>query len=426
MGNKNNFVFMFGLILALSMVYASEIHEEFWNESEYFFQKSTSNQIPEGSSTSWRLVTPEGVIGDVNSPTGDFLFAEYFYSTHGSIVDDEIVFTYHQELLNDFEWVAMQWSVDSGRWNPFMNLVASGENVTIISDYGEYSGTEQEFNFSWHTTNSSTLFYNNYHPITSGIFPDWAVANVSIATLNLTGHSFNSTLHLQNVTLYFEDNQSLNISIANETNFNDSVSIDLSDAINNQYPNGFSNIPIDIVADGYGYVKIDGFYMEYLRGNQIISPVGDYSSTLIPYKIYAPDMDFCTYWITISTGILHFPNTTISCDNLEENTYVSSKDTDYIFHFYANNSEGESVYLQSNFSTTPNAQIVSVGGGGGGNIIETESPKKESVCLIYYEPLDEAWSQFNEDLTWDSFLIVWETFWDRLLCDSAGSIVPVV
>ncbi len=124
------------------------------------------------------------------------------------------------------------------------------------------------------------------------------------------------------------------------------------------------------------YSNIDINWLEYTSPNSTITePTGEYTTTEIPYNVSTSDnweTDFCTYWVTRGAS-LEVANTSVTCSNeITGNTYVSSENTNYVFHFWVNDTSGNTNYSSSSFSTSSDATVIVQGGGGGGSTIITE------------------------------------------------------
>jgi len=143
---------------------------------------------------------------------------------------------------------------------------------------------------------------------------------------------------------------------------------------------GYSETCEDLNADYFCDAKLtlDTNSIDYLAYTEvelinpdieIITPIGEYSTTEISYNISATDNDrlnFCTYWITRGAS-LEVGNTTLSCsDYITGLAYVSSQNTVYMFHSFVSDRFGNSNYTNQSFSTGLNATIVTAPGGGGG------------------------------------------------------------
>ena len=117
------------------------------------------------------------------------------------------------------------------------------------------------------------------------------------------------------------------------------------------------------------YSNINITWTESIAPNVTITkPTGEYSTTEIPYNISAIDnweTDFCTYWVTRGAS-LEVANTSVTCSNeITGSLYVSSQNTNYVFHFFANDTSGNSNKTNQTFSTSENATIIVAPSGGG-------------------------------------------------------------
>ena len=119
------------------------------------------------------------------------------------------------------------------------------------------------------------------------------------------------------------------------------------------------------------YSNINITWTEPVSPNLTITePTGEYATTQITYNISATDnyqTDTCLYWVTRGAS-LEVANTSVTCSSeITGDLYVSSQNTDYVFHFFVNDTSGNSNYSNSSFSTALNATIITPPSGGGGS-----------------------------------------------------------
>lgn len=117
------------------------------------------------------------------------------------------------------------------------------------------------------------------------------------------------------------------------------------------------------------YSTIDINWLESTNPNLTITkPTGEYTTSVIPYNVSTSDdyaTDFCTYWVMRGASV-EVANTTVNCSSeITGNLSVSSQNTNYAFHFFVNDTSGNSNTTTSNFSTSEDAIIIITGGGGG-------------------------------------------------------------
>lgn len=189
-------------------------------------------------------------------------------------------------------------------------------------------------------------------------------------------------------------------------------------------------IPFIFHSDSAGILGVTDLnitWSESIAPNLTISqPVGSKNSLTILYSANASDnyaLQTCKYWVMRGASV-EVANTTITCNSsLTGDFTVSSQNTNYVFWAYVEDYSGNSNTTSSNFSTTIDATI----SGGGGSVPQTIKESEEDIvsCDIYREPLETAWNNFLTESTWDNFIILWNAFWNRSLCDSASSIVPI-
>lgn len=133
-------------------------------------------------------------------------------------------------------------------------------------------------------------------------------------------------------------------------------------------------------------------------------------------------LDTCYYNITKGAST-EKSNTFINCSNFTD-IYSLSSEGIYSLNVWANstlNGASNSTFKFFTYSTF-------ISGGGGGGTITTITDDGDvliDVCEQFRIPLDVAWESFLEDSNIDNLKILWTAFWNRSLCDSAGSIVPI-
>ncbi len=106
----------------------------------------------------------------------------------------------------------------------------------------------------------------------------------------------------------------------------------------------------------------------------INTPKIEYNTTAIPYNatVTEDNPSFCTYWVTRGAST-EVANSSVTCTSATGTLYVSSIGTDYVFHFFTNDTSGNSNYTNSSFSVSSGGTIVLPPSGGGGGVYSTTS-----------------------------------------------------
>lgn len=209
------------------------------------------------------------------------------------------------------------------------------------------------------------------------------------------------------------------------------------------YSNGICNVPFLFASNTSGILQYSAINITWNDTTSplinITEPTGQKSATQINYTLNASDnwlLDKCLYWITRGAS-LEVANTTLTCsNNITGSAYVSSVGTNYTFHFWINDTSGNSNYTTSNFSTSSGAVIVTPpatsGGGGGGSIIEDirdllskNETEYGKVCETLYPALKNSWNIFTNQPNIENFKALWFSYWDYITCKGSASITPL-
>jgi len=182
------------------------------------------------------------------------------------------------------------------------------------------------------------------------------------------------------------------------------------------------------------YSDININWLEYTKPNlTIISPNETYTSTTyLPINITAADdsqLDYCFFNVTRGAS-LEVANTEIA--NCNTTTFTVSGDATYIFNACVNDTSGNQNCSSTTFKTVnyiPPPSSPSSSGGGGSfirDIITTETMPEVSSCEPFGPAFNEAFTKAREEsFGFESIKILWNAFWDVVLCKSAASIIPI-
>ena len=167
------------------------------------------------------------------------------------------------------------------------------------------------------------------------------------------------------------------------------------------------------------------FVVLYTPPNITINlPTGTLSSKTITINITIQNSTDAYCEFNISRGASsEVANTEIV--NCKNTTALVSSDADYIIWVMVNNTFNYRNISNQSFSVDTTTDGVIGGGGGGGTTDEVEEEVIVITCEIYRTPLNEAWKKLGEDFNFENVKGLWNSFWDRGLCDGAGSIVPI-
>lgn len=167
----------------------------------------------------------------------------------------------------------------------------------------------------------------------------------------------------------------------------------------------------------------------------IVHPNNTYTGiTYIPLNFTAVDnyyLSYCYYNVTRGAS-LEIANTQIT--NCQNTTFTVSGDANYVINLCANDTTSNinctsASFTTSNYVAPPTPG--SPGGGGGGSvtiekIIETLKEKLPTkICDKGLLPLKDAWKDFKDKKSWDTFKTLWYSYWDYTLCKNAASFIPV-
>ena len=288
--------------------------------------------------------------------------------------------------------------------------------IGLLADYTPLITSEVDNCF--YDVNSSGLIYNSSLDYVSlnndmkniSLYTDWNISNFSNASdtiwkiydgystpflsfetnsihldnpffyekPNSTGVNFSVSYYnwndLINLTFYiYAPNGSMIISNYSEITGSSGVSVFYSTPFSDS---GYYNWNVE-VCDSSGFCDMSffnsSFYYDISNPSVVINKpeVISYNTTEIPYNVTATDnygLETCKYWVTRGAS-LEVANTTIPCSSLTGNLFVSSIGTDYVFHFFANDTSGNINTTTSNFSVSASGTVVVPAGGSGGSTV---------------------------------------------------------
>ena len=120
------------------------------------------------------------------------------------------------------------------------------------------------------------------------------------------------------------------------------------------------------------YSALDIDWTESTNPNLTINqPIGAKTSKTVSYIVNATDnyqTDYCSYWVTRGAS-LEIANTSVTCSDSVTGDFVVSGDASYIFHFFVNDTSGNSNTTSSNFSVDTSTSGTILGGGGGSTVV---------------------------------------------------------
>lgn len=161
----------------------------------------------------------------------------------------------------------------------------------------------------------------------------------------------------------------------------------------------------------------------------IVSPSGTSSSPniTINYSIGSVgDVNYTYYNITKGASTEKENTPLNASDGFYNDTYTLTGEGTYIINLWANQSGGISNTTSIALTYTAGVVVVVSGGGGGGVSPDTEETIKTETCEIYVQPFASSIEKFKEETTFENFVALIKAFFDRSICDSAGSIVPII
>lgn len=159
----------------------------------------------------------------------------------------------------------------------------------------------------------------------------------------------------------------------------------------------------------------------------INEPSGTIGNKTVTINITTADeREADTCWFNISRGAsTEVGNTQI--ENCHNSTATVSSDADYVLWVFVNDTVGNTNVTSSAFTVDTSVPVVTGGGGGGTPITAVPEPTEfVSVCVSFEEIFRDSWenSKLEESII-KKIDLVWNAFWDFMLCKSASSIVPI-
>ena len=117
-------------------------------------------------------------------------------------------------------------------------------------------------------------------------------------------------------------------------------------------------------------------------------------------------------------------NQTVTCNSTITGSFTVSSDlTSYVFHFFVNDTAGNTNSSSSAFSVDTTAIV---GGGGTPEVEAPEEEIKESICVPFKTSFFQAWEDAKAiDGIWEKIKFIWNSWWDYIICSSVSSIVPI-
>ncbi len=131
-------------------------------------------------------------------------------------------------------------------------------------------------------------------------------------------------------------------------------------------------------------------------------------------------ISYCYYNITRGAS-LEKVNTVLTSPY--NNTHTLSGEATYSINIWCNDTSNVESF--ETYSLIYSVADISGGGGGGGGTIEIIE-EEQLTCEIYNDPFNDAWEVLKEEQSIENLVNFWNAYWDKALCDSASSIVPIV
>jgi hypothetical protein len=206
------------------------------------------------------------------------------------------------------------------------------------------------------------LTYENNPPvITLPIYINGTYKNSSqILTLNISVTDITSSISVciidvngTNQTLTYSDGwcNSSSIYLTGLTEGNKTIKVYANDSANNFGLNDSFVVQIDNTAPNI----------------TINTPSGEQTSLTIPYNISLVEnnaFDTCRYWVMRGASV-EVANTTVTCNETVNGTLLVTSDvTNYVFHFFVNDTAGNSNHSNSSFNTQVGTTPPPSSGGG--------------------------------------------------------------
>lgn len=334
----------------------------------------------------------------LSSPNNSYIFnADSGNYKHGAIESNQNE-TWHSNLFN-----ITNWSSHIGTW---------AGNYTIITNY---TGTDANFTgtIEFAITDPLAPQLSMITPTNNSIYQ----TNISVL-VNLT---YTENLYDGNNTLWFSfDSGITNITISNW------------DSYEYEYLNGSYNFTIWANDTSNNLNTTILYNVTILRditnpNLTILSPSGASSDFNIDILINATDnaeTSYCFYNITRGAS-LEVANTEINCLNGNATETMSAYGS-YVLWVFANDSVNNINVSNSAFSLSATASPS--GGGGGGSWSEPilREEVEESICIPFRIKFYDIWeiAKQEEDI-FEKIKLIWNAFWDYILCQSASSIIPI-